>query len=334
MFQKISVLGSGNWGLTVALLLAKKGKKVTVWGRNKTLLQEMTLNRTNFRYLAGIILPENIFFTSDFEEAVSDKELIILGVPSHALREVAEKIKNYKELSQTNFLDLAKGIENETLLRMSEVFLQTTNFPKENYAVLAGPNIAKEVALEIPTTSVVCSENLKLAKKIQHTLSTNYFRVYENNDLVGVELVSSLKNVIAIAAGISDGLGFGTNAKSALMTRGLAEITRLGTVLGARTETFSGLSGIGDLITTCISPNSRNRTLGEKIGNGETLEQALSEMTMVAEGVKTTKSAYELAQKFGIEMPITEAIYKILFEGKNPKHTVGELMLRNLKSEH
>lgn len=334
MLKKITILGAGNWGLTIALLLARKEKRVTIWGRNEKFISEISRTRANSRYLPGISLPDEIEFTSNFAEAISDKDLIILGIPSHALRQISEKIVDSKiDVSKTYFLDLAKGIENETLKRMSEVLFEILPEAEKNYAVLAGPNIAKEVALTIPTTSVVSSENSKLASEIQQTLSTNYFRVYANDDVIGVELGGALKNVIALAAGISDGLGFGANAKSALMTRGLAEISRLGVALGANPETFAGLSGMGDLITTCVSPSSRNRTLGEKIGKGKTLTEALEEMTMVAEGVNTTKSAFQLSQMLDIEMPITSAIHSILFEERSPKEVVAELMLRNLKAE-
>ena len=333
MSVKVSVLGAGSWGTALAMLLASKYDDVILWEFRPDVASELATLRENKLMLPGVPIPEKIHITSDFEKSARYRDVLVLAVPSHIMRKVAERLREV-DFGKAILVSVAKGIENDTLLRMSQVIQQVLpELPSTQLAVLSGPSHAEEVARKIPTTVVSASSNLKTAQEVQRIFMTSNFRVYASEDLIGVELGGSLKNIIAIGAGISDGVGYGDNTKAALMTRGLVEITRLGTAMGADPMTFAGLSGMGDLIVTCMSRHSRNRYLGEQIGKGKTLQQVLDEMVMVAEGVRTTRSAHDLAQKYGVEMPITEQVFKVLFEDKPPKEAVIELMERGAKVE-
>ena len=326
---KIAVLGDGGWGTTLALLLNKKGYEVTLWGAFAEYIRFLDKNRENKKFLPGIKIPLSILLTYNRIDAVRDKDIIILAIPSQHIRGVIRKIGHIPKKAVC--VSAAKGVENRTLFRMSEV-IQDELGPID-LAVLSGPTISYEVARGIPATAVAASKNLGTAKFVQGIFNTESFRIYNSTDVTGVELGGALKNIIAIAAGISDGLGFGTNSKAALLTRGLVEITRLGVAMGAKKETFWGLSGLGDLVTTCINPHGRNRWFGEQIGKGKKAAQVLKSTEMAIEGVPTAKSAYELARRYKIEMPITEQVYKIIYKNKSPKIAVRELMLRPRKSE-
>lgn len=327
---KIAVIGAGSWGTANAISLAKKGMEVKLWVRNQELLSAINNTRENITYLPGVNLPQNIEASNDMEYCCKDSDIIVLGTPSHAVRETVKEIKKYSNKEQV-IVNLAKGIENDSLYRMSQIIEEY--LPQNPIAVLSGPNHAEEVARDIPTATVVSSQYKKTAQFVQDVFMNPRLRVYTNPDVIGVELGGSIKNVIALGAGICDGLEFGDNTKAALMTRGIVEISRLGVALGARQNTFSGLSGVGDLIVTCTSMHSRNRRAGIAIGQGKTLEEVISSTKMVVEGVRTTKSAYELAKKVGIEMPITEEIYRVLFEEADVKNSVMNLMLRNKTHE-
>lgn len=328
--RQISVIGDGGWGTTLAILLSKKGYPVTLWGAFPDYAATVNKKRINSKFLPGIKIPHEVVITSSLDEALDNKEIIVLAIPSQYMRSVLTRLTANK-LSDKIFVSVTKGIENKSLKRMSEVIGELLG--RVRLSVLSGPTIAHEVALGVPTTIVISSNDPAMAKDMQSVFMTDRFRVYTNNDITGVELGGSLKNTIAIAAGISDALGFGTNAKAALLTRGLVEMARLGVAMGAKKETFYGLSGLGDLTTTCISPYSRNRRFGEEIGKGKTLKEALKETEMVVEGVATTESAYELAKKFKVDMPITTQIYKVLYDKKNPKIAVHDLMTRSPKEE-
>lgn len=328
--MRIGILGDGGWGTALAILLAKKSYSVSLWGSFPEYLEILKKRRENIKFLPGIKIPFSVKIIKDTKEIIETSSLIVVAIPSKYLR------FTLKKFSQFNFknkivLSVVKGIEENTCLRPSEIIKALLG--KVKLAVLSGPSIACEVARSIPTAVVIASYEIELAKKLQRIFSTETFRVYTCRDVIGVELGGALKNIIAIACGISDGLGFGTNTKSALLNRGLVEMIRLGVNLGAKPETFWGLSGMGDLVTTCFSPYSRNRGIGEKIGRGERLKDILKEMEMVAEGVLTTRAVYELAKKNNIEMPITEQVYKVLYESKSPRRAVKELMSRTLKQE-
>ncbi len=329
--MKIAVLGDGGWGTTLAILLYRKGFKVTLWGAFADYVAYLNKKRINTRFLPGIRIPKNIEITHDLKSAIYGKQLIILATPSQYMRSVLRKIKKIGYSKDALYLNVTKGIEVQTLKGMSELIHDELGNIK--LAVLSGPTIAQEVAKEIPTTAVIASRDKKIRKYLQNIFSTERLRIYTNSDVIGVELGGSLKNIIAIAAGISDGLGFGTNTKAAILSRGLAEISRLGHAMGARSRTFSGISGLGDLVTTCISPYSRNRFVGEQIGKGKSLEQIKSHMQMVAEGVPTTKSAYALSLKYKVDMPITREVYFVLYKNKSPLRAVRNLMLRERKEE-
>lgn len=328
--EKVAILGAGSWGTGLSTLLAKKGCTVSIWDRNKDRLSEIASLRENKRYLPGVSIPENVNVSGNITECISNAQVIVMGVPSHAVREVCGYIKNDVKKDQI-ILNIAKGIENGTYMRMSEVIESV--IPGMNVCVLSGPSHAEEVARDIPTAVVASSRTRKTADYIQDMFMTPKFRVYTNPDIIGVELGGALKNIIALAAGISDGLGYGDNTKAMLMTRGISEITRLGVAMGADSFTFSGLSGIGDLIVTCTSMHSRNRRAGILIGQGKTVDEAQAEVKMVVEGVKTTIAAYELSQKHEVEMPITKVLYQVLFKSKNPQYAVSELMTRQKTEE-
>lgn len=331
--KKIGVVGAGSWGTTLANVLAKKGYAVTLWAYEKDLVARMNKTHINDLYLDGFTLSPNLSFTSDLVEAVNGSEVLVLVSPSQVMRPVLQQLKPF--LSQDSLLvSAAKGIENDTLLTMSEVLLDVLGEEvKSRCAFLSGPSFAREVAGEQPTAVAVAAEDLDVARQIQELFSTDYFRVYTNQDVVGVEIGGAMKNVIALAAGVGDGLGYNHNARTALITRGLVEIARLGAAKGAREETFFGLSGMGDLVLTCTGDLSRNRSVGVELGRGRKLDEILNQMNMVAEGVKTTLSAYQLATKLGVAMPITEQMYQVLYEEKDPKKAVSALMTRALSSE-
>ncbi len=330
---KVAVLGAGGWGIAISTLLCYNGHKVTLWEFDSREMKRLSQQREHKRKLPGVKIPGLVEITDQLNSAISGAKVLALALPSHTLRKVAKEI-GATQLKDPIVVNLAKGIENETLLRMSEVLREELPHDlHEKIATLSGPSHAEEVARRIPTTVVVAGFKEEIARKVQETFMTPFFRVYTNSDIIGVELGGSLKNVIAIAAGICDGMGLGDNSKGALISRGLAEIIRLGEKLGAKRETFAGLSGLGDLVTTCISRFSRNRFVGEQIGRGRSLKEIEAEMTMVAEGIKTTRSAYQLSLRYHVEMPITQQVYWVLFENKKPEEAIAELMTRDPKSE-
>ena len=334
--QKIAVIGAGSWGTALAMVLASKGYRVPLWGHDSAHIESIRAEGQNKRYLPGLPLSNNIQPTNDLEEAVCDCEIVCMVVPSHGFRRVYEQVILFLE-DGVNVVSAVKGIENDTLMTMTQVMEDVRNQRQIDKtictAVLSGPSFAKEVAEKIPTAITVGCRSLEIAVKLQKTFVTDTFRVYAATDVIGLEISAALKNIVAVAAGICDGLGYGLNTRAALITRGLAEITRLGVAMGAEPTTFSGLSGLGDLVLTCTGSLSRNRTVGLKLGQGLKLDDIVSEMNMVAEGVKTTRSGYELAKKLGIEMPILEQIYAIIYQGKNCADAVRDLLKRELKVE-
>jgi len=327
----ISILGDGGWGTTLAILLHRKGFKVSLWGAFPDYVSYLARKRINTKFLPEIKIPQDIEITPSLNAAISDKELIIFAIPSQYLRRVLKRFKRLDFPKEAMYLSVIKGIETGSLKRMSEVIHDEIGDVR--LAVLSGPTIAHEVAKEIPTTAVIASDDKNLRKYLQGIFMNERFRIYTNEDVIGVELGGSLKNIIAIACGISDGLGFGTNTKAALLSRGLVEISRLGYAMGAKVRTFSGISGLGDLVTTCISPYSRNRYVGEQIGKGKSLKQIKAHMQMVAEGVPTTQSAYALSLKYKVDMPISKEVYLVLYKNKSPRRAVQDLMLRERKEE-
>jgi glycerol-3-phosphate dehydrogenase (NAD(P)+) len=327
---RIAILGDGGWGTTLAVLLSHKGYPVTLWGAFADYTKTMVKTRNNSKFLPGIKIPQQIEITNDIKSAVADKEIIVLAIPSQYTRRTLKKIVG-SFAKKTIFLSVTKGLEISSSKRMSEVIRAELGPVK--LAVLSGPTIASEVAKGVPTTAVVASTDKQVRKTIQAVFSTQRFRVYTNPDVIGVELGGSLKNVIAIACGVSDGLGFGTNTKAAILTRGVAEISRLGKKMGAKLETFSGISGLGDLVTTCISKQSRNRSVGELIGKGKSLKEICRHMQMVVEGVPTAKSAHALSLKYKINMPIVKEVYRLLYMHKSPHQAVKDLMTRKSKEE-
>jgi len=332
MYEKVAILGAGSWGMAIAGLLYKKGLAVTLWEFNRQDYEKLREFRGHPDKLKGFQLPEAVAVTNDLLEAVGGSRLIVLAIPSQFLRSVLVRLPGKLDPA-AGLVNLAKGIETKTLKRMSEVIAEELPSLQERTVTLSGPSHAEEVVVDMPTAVVAAGCDDRFITQVQETFSNRFFRVYKSDDLIGVELGGSLKNIIAIAAGIADGLGMGDNTRGAIITRGLAEITRLGVALGARAETFAGLSGIGDLVTTCTSRHSRNRYVGEKIGQGKSLSDILTGMHMVAEGVETTRSGYELARTHNIEMPITGEVFSVLFEDKPPSATVEELMGRELKAE-
>ncbi len=328
--RRIAVLGTGGWGTALSLVLHSKGHNVTLWGSTPDYVEFLKKYRVNKKYLKDIPLPPDLQITSDIEAAQKEANFIVVAIPTPYVRKTIQPLKN-SYVPGTPIVSVIKGIENETLMRGSEILKDVLGGPP--IALLLGPSHAEEVARKLPTTVVVTSEDIKLATEIQEIFITEHLRVYTNSDVVGVEIGTSVKNVIAIAAGICDGLGFGDNSKAALITRGLAEATRLGVAMGGRKDTFSGLAGLGDLITTCVSPYGRNRLVGETIAKGKKLSQILEEMNQIAEGILTTRSVCELAKKYNVEMPITKEVFNVLYEDKDPRTAVRELMLREPRSE-
>lgn len=331
--MKISVLGAGGWGTTLSILLHFNGHKVSLWEFDKSYYKSLIKHRENKLFLPGIKIPKEIEITHELEESLNAKNLIVLAVPAQYLRSVVRKI-NYHQIKNSILVNLAKGIETKTLLTMSQMLLdEMPQLQTEQIGTLSGPSHAEEVSKRIATAVVAASVSESTSKTIQAAFMNSYFRVYSSTDILGVELGGSVKNVIAIGAGIIDGAKFGDNTKAAIMTRGIAEITRLGVAMGAKVETFWGLSGMGDLIVTCMSKHSRNRYVGEKIGEGKKLKEILKNMDMVAEGVDTCKSVKELSVKTGIETPIVSEVYKVLFEEKDAIQATTDLMTRDMKPE-
>ncbi len=328
MQKRVAVIGAGSWGLALTRKLANQGKSVTLWVYEEQEFRELLENRSSTDYLPGVSMPEQVQFTQSFTE-LRDIPIAVMAVPSHGVRSVVQQM-NESRVQPEYLVNVAKGIENETFLRMSQVILEELEgIQSSQIATLTGPSHAEEVSKDIPTAVVAASESLETAEAIQQLFNDSTFRVYTTTDIIGAELGGSVKNIIAIAAGILDGLAFGDNPKAALMTRGIAEITRFGLALGAREVTFSGLSGIGDLIVTCLSQHSRNRHVGQQLGRGKKLSEILSQMKMVAEGVRTTESVHEMAAKYEVDMPITEQVYHVLFHDKKPIKAVRDLMSRD-----
>ena len=331
MPTRFAVLGSGAWGTAIAMILAQNPQhRVALWSARSE-NAAWHARRENVRLLPGVMIPPSIALTTQIQQAVEQADLLIAAIPTVHLRATLESIAPALPRDKP-LLSLAKGLENHTFRRPTEIAVEVLG-PRA-VAVLSGPSHAEEVARGLPTTLVAASDDLPLARWVQQCFSTERFRVYTNLDLVGVELAAALKNVIGIAAGINDGLGLGDNCKSALLTRGLAEMARFGVALGAESQTFWGLAGMGDLITTCISRHGRNRAIGERLAKGEKLADIQASTAMVAEGVFTARSVYEKSQQMGIPMPISEQVYRALYEGKNPRDAVNDLMLRELRSEH
>lgn len=331
--EAVAVVGAGSWGTALAMVLADNGHEVRLWSHNETQVQEINQFHTNKKYLPEIVLPELIIGYASLSDTLAGLKTVILAVPTKAIREVLGKIRTVQS-SPLTIAHVSKGIEPDTLLRISELI--KAEMPSEllkAVVVLSGPSHAEEVSKRHPTTVTVSSEDMGAAEEIQDLFINHNFRVYTNPDVIGVEIGGALKNIIALAAGITDGLGYGDNAKAALMTRGLAEIARLGTKMGANPLTFSGLTGIGDLIVTCTSVHSRNWRAGNLLGKGKNLDEVLDNMGMVVEGVRTTKAAFQLAQKYKVSMPITNALYDVLFNGKNAKDAVDVLMARGKTHE-
>lgn len=328
-----SIVGAGGWGTALSLVIARKGYPVKLWVRSKSSYEQIKEERENKKYLPGIYLPESIQVCNDLQETVENSRLVVVVVPSHAVRKVVSDFKRYIN-QKTIVATAAKGIETDTFLRMSQV-LQEELGPEfySKIAVLSGPNHAEEVGRGVPSATVAASQKRETAEFIQDVFMSSSFRVYTNPDVVGVELAGALKNVIALGCGISDGLNFGDNTKAALMTRGLVEITRLGISLGAEPLTFAGLAGVGDLIATCTSKHSRNRKAGILLGKGKTYKDILESMDMVVEGFKTTQAAFKLANKQEVDMPITREVFEVVFNAKNPRMAVIDLMTRGKKNE-
>ena len=328
--KKIGVIGAGSFGTALAMILVNKGHQVKIWSRDAQQLDLMKETRMNPRFLPGVTLPEELEMAYTLEDAVKEADQVLFSVPAQAFRSVFAQTASMLE-PETIVVNVAKGIEMGTLLRLSQVAREVK--PDVRYVTLSGPSHAEEVAGNLPTTVAVAAEDETLALEVQETFITERFRVYTNHDVAGVELGGSLKNIIALGAGISDGMGFGDNAKAALMTRGITEMCRLGSTMGASLETFSGLTGIGDLIVTCTSMHSRNRRCGILIGQGKEPAEAVKEIGMVVEGITMAEAAYALAQQYGIEMPITECIYKVIHGEMDARLAVPYLMERGMKNE-
>lgn len=327
--SKITFLGGGSFGTALAVLLAEKNNIVNIYDRNRSIIDEINIKRTNEKYMKDLIIPSGITAFNNVEEAVEGADYIVLSVPSHVIRSMCNAVKG-KIPKSLPIISIAKGIEQQSDKRLSVVIEEELDNP---VVILSGPSHAEEVAMKIPTTIVSTAKDMKYARDVQDLFMTPYFRVYTNDDLIGVEIGGAVKNVIALAAGVIDGLGYGDNTKAALLTRGMKEIARVGVALGGRLETFYGLTGMGDLIVTCTSMHSRNRRAGLLIGKGMSVTEALKEVGMVVEGVKACKAFYELKERTGISMPITDGLYKGLFEGENPKDIIDDLMNRDKKSE-
>ncbi len=334
--KKVAVIGAGSWGTAIAGVLSEKGLHTVLWGHNKVHLTALERDRENRKYLPGYSFPPNLEINGVLEETVRGADVICMVVPSHGYRAVFKTLVPFLEKG-TFIVSAVKGIENSSLMTMTQVMGDTLgkdlNRKNLTLSVLSGPSFAKEVAQGLPTLVTIGCDELEKAKLLQKVFGSERFRVYATQDMIGLEVSAALKNIVAIAAGISDGLGYGLNSRAALITRGLAEITRMGVAMGADPVTFSGLSGLGDLVLTCTGDLSRNRTVGLKLGEGKKLPQILEEMEMVAEGVKTTKSAHGLVQRLGVDMPILDQVYQILYEEKECSLAVSDLLTRELKVE-
>ena len=328
--SKVTFLGGGSFGISLAILLANKGNTVAVYDRDDAVVEDINVNRRNDKFIKGLDVPKNVTAYNTLEEAIIDSDYVVLAVPSHVIRSASRSLKGLID-ETIPVICIAKGIEEGSNKTLVEVIEEEIGNP---VVVLSGPSHAEEVAFNIPTTVLTSSKNMKVAEEIQDLFMTKTFRVYTNDDLVGVEIGGAVKNIIALAAGVCDGLGYGDNTKGALMKRGMAEIVRIGTKLGVKIETFLGLTGMGDLIVTCTSMHSRNRRAGYLIGSGKTREEAVEEVGMVVEGIKACHAFYNLKEKLGVEMPITDALYKVLFEGKDARNMVSELLERDKKAEN
>jgi glycerol-3-phosphate dehydrogenase (NAD(P)+) len=328
--SRIAFIGGGSFGTALSVLLANKGYNVSIWDREKSVVEEINNKRSNDKYIKGLIIPKNVTAYEQVEEALKEAEYVVLAVPSHVVRAACNSVKSIIKPEQI-VVSIAKGIEEHSLKRISEIIKE--ELPVNPLVILSGPSHAEEVAVGIPTTVVATSENMKYAEKVQDIFMTENFRVYTNDDLIGVEIGGAVKNIIALAAGVCDGLGYGDNTKAALMTRGMNEIMRIGTKLGGRAKTFSGLTGMGDLIVTCTSMHSRNRRAGMLIGEGMPVDEAIKQIGMVVEGIVATKAFHQLKERENIEMPITDALYKVLFTNKDREDAVRELMGREKKYE-
>ena len=331
MQVRVGVIGAGSWGIALAKLLDGNGHQVTVWSIIKEEIEMLKKEHEHKDKLPGVKLSENMVFTNDLEEAMKDKDILVLAVPSPFTRSTAHSMEPYLKDGQI-IVNVAKGIEEHTMLTLSQIIEE--ELPAAQVAVLSGPSHAEEVGRGIPTTIVVGAKKKETAEYLQNIFMNNVFRVYISPDVLGIELGAALKNVVALSAGIADGLGYGDNTKAALITRGIYEIARLGTAMGGRFETFCGLTGIGDLIVTCASMHSRNRRAGILIGQGKTMQEAMDEVKMVVEGVYSAKAAMELSKKYGVDMPIIEQVNLVLFEGKPAAEAVKDLMLRDKKIEN
>lgn len=330
--QNITVIGDGGWGTTLALHLLRQGHHVTLWGPFAPYIKEMQRSRRNTKFLPKIPLPKSLLLTHDLKQALNESTIFIYAIPSQYTPAILQKIKKTGvNLSKKLFCSVTKGLDTKTLLRISQMVEQ--HLGNIDFAILSGPTIAPEVAKGLPSTAVVAAKKKSTSKKIQDIFHSDTFRIYTSNDIIGVELGGSIKNVIAIACGVCDGLDLGTNTKAAVVTRGLDEMAQLGLALGAKQNTFTGLSGLGDLVTTCFSPKSRNRSVGERLGKGQSLSAILSSMDMVAEGVETVKAIYKLSRQHHIDMPITTEVYHLLYNNKSPQQTVCDLMARERKAE-
>ena len=329
---KISVIGSGGWGIALTILLHKNGHNLTIWSFDKKEAEELKITRENKTKLPNILLPEDVKVTDDLREAVDDKDILILAVPSKAIRSVSKSLKDIIKENQV-IVNVAKGLEEDTLKTMSDIIEEELKDKNPKVVVLSGPSHAEEVGRGIPTTCVVSAHNKELTLYLQNIFMNPSFRVYTSPDMLGVEIGGALKNVIALAAGIADGLNYGDNTKAALITRGIKEISALGVAMGGEQSTFYGLTGLGDLIVTCASMHSRNRRAGILLGQGKTLDEAIKEVNMVVEGVYSAKSALMAAKKYNVEIPIIEQVNAVLFENKNAAEAVNELMIRDKKLE-
>ncbi len=328
---KVGVMGAGSWGTALALLLHSNGHQVTVWSINEEEVEMLSKEREHKSKLPGVKIPEDMVFTSDMETAIKEKDFLVLAVPSAFTRGTARRMKPFVGERQI-IVDVAKGIEEDTLMTLSQQIEE--EIPQADVAVLSGPSHAEEVGRGLPTAVVIGAKTEETARYLQEMFMNHVFRVYISSDMLGMELGGALKNVIALAAGIADGMGYGDNTKAALITRGIAEIARLGVKMGGALESFTGLTGIGDLIVTCASVHSRNRKAGYLMGQGKTMEEAMAEVKMVVEGVYSAKAAAKLGKKYGVALPIVDKVNEVLFEGKDPKEAVDELMLRDSKAEH
>ena len=332
MMSKVAVIGAGSWGTALAILLARKQQQVVLWGRDSARMAEMQESRKNRKYLPGHSFPDSLIATSELKYALNQADCVLTVVPSHGLRQVYRELKPYLT-EGIPVVSAVKGIETSSLRTMTQVMQEESAGMRLSFCVLSGPSFAEEVASGHPTAVTVACADIQVAAAVQQLCSSRLFRVYSSTDVIGLEISGAMKNVIAIASGISDGLGYGLNTRAALITRGLAEITRLGIALGADARTFAGLGGLGDLVLTCTGNLSRNRTIGLKLGSGKSLDEALAEMTMVAEGVKTTLSCYHLTRQSGVEMPILEQTHAVLYENKRCQDAVADLFERDLKEE-